>query len=198
MRFHLFAFGLTSSLMSISAFSEPPIQTGDTLESLSKVKIQTSINGQVGSLEELVASGQIRIVQNAEPQAVTHTENTPPMTALPNAVDQEMIAQPEASVPASASTETAIQHATQAEQVSEQHTATPSAPLLSSSADLPINAGDDLEISAEALQTTPQATATNMPEHTPANMPSESIPETVAPAAQDTDVNAEQPNSTEQ
>ncbi|MEB6565226.1 hypothetical protein MXL26_07610 [Acinetobacter towneri] len=198
MRFHLFAFGLASSLMSISAFAEPPIQAGDTLESLSKVKIQTSINGQAGSLEELVASGQIRIVQNAEPQAVTHTDNTPPMTALPNAVDQEMIAQPETSVPASASTETAIQHATQAEHVSEQHTATPSAPLLSSSADLPINAGDDLEISTETLQTPAQATTTNMPEHAAANMPSESIPETVAPAAQDTDVNAEQPNSTEQ
>lgn len=50
MRFHLFACALVSSSISFSVFAEPPIQAGDILESLSKVKISTTINGQTGSL----------------------------------------------------------------------------------------------------------------------------------------------------
>src|SRR5574344_6314 len=65
-RFHLFAWALVGSSISISAFAEPPIQAGDTLESLSKVKISTTINGQAGSLQELIATGQIRIVTSTD------------------------------------------------------------------------------------------------------------------------------------
>ena len=46
MRFHLFACALVGSSISISAFAEPPIQAGDTLESLSKVKIAPRLMGK--------------------------------------------------------------------------------------------------------------------------------------------------------
>lgn len=55
--------GLIAGLMSAAVMAEPPIQPGDTLESLSKVKINTTVNGQPGSIQELVASGQVRIIE---------------------------------------------------------------------------------------------------------------------------------------
>ncbi|MEG1031652.1 MAG: hypothetical protein RSE28_07325, partial [Acinetobacter sp.] len=58
----LLGLSLITGLMSATAFAEPPIQPGDTLESLSKVKVMTTVNGQAGSIQDLVASGQIRIV----------------------------------------------------------------------------------------------------------------------------------------
>ena len=51
-----------------SAFAEPPIQPGDTLESLSKATVQTTINGQPGSLEQMGIPKQViaqAIAQNA-------------------------------------------------------------------------------------------------------------------------------------
>jgi len=62
MQFKLLGLSLVTGMMSATAFAEPPIQPGDTLESLSKVKLSTTVNGQAGSIEELVSSGQIRIV----------------------------------------------------------------------------------------------------------------------------------------
>lgn len=62
MHFKLLGLSLVTGMMSATAFAEPAIQPGDTLESLSKVKVSTAVNGQAGSIEELVASGQIRIV----------------------------------------------------------------------------------------------------------------------------------------
>lgn len=62
MHFKLLGLSLVTGMMSATAFAEPAIQPGDTLESLSKVKVNTAVNGQAGSIEELVASGQIRIV----------------------------------------------------------------------------------------------------------------------------------------
>ena len=50
----ILGLGLISGLMSAAAFAEPPIHPGDTLESLSKVKVVTTVNGQPGSIEELV------------------------------------------------------------------------------------------------------------------------------------------------
>lgn len=58
----LLGAGLITGLMSATAFAEPPIQPGDTLESLSKAKVVTTVNGQPGSLQDIVASGQVRIV----------------------------------------------------------------------------------------------------------------------------------------
>ena len=45
--------GLFTSVISVAAFAEPPVQPGETLESLSKAQIITKVNGQEASLESL-------------------------------------------------------------------------------------------------------------------------------------------------
>ena len=44
----LASLGLIGTVISASAFAEPPIQPGDTLESLSQAKVTTTVNGQLG------------------------------------------------------------------------------------------------------------------------------------------------------
>ena len=64
----LASLGLIGTVISASAFAEPPIQPGDTLESLSQAKVTTTVNGQLGSIQELVSSGQIKLLDpNAAP-----------------------------------------------------------------------------------------------------------------------------------
>ena len=64
----LASLGLIGTVISASAFAEPPIQPGDTLESLSQAKVTTTVNGQSGSIQELVSSGQIKLLDpNAAP-----------------------------------------------------------------------------------------------------------------------------------
>lgn len=83
--------GLFTSVISVAAFAEPPVQPGETLESLSKAKISTKVNGQEASLESLVNSGQIRLVdpraaapQPAMPNTQAPMPNDPAMTQVPN------------------------------------------------------------------------------------------------------------------
>ncbi|MEG1154712.1 MAG: hypothetical protein RSD94_02475 [Acinetobacter sp.] len=83
--------GLFTSVISVAAFAEPPVQPGETLESLSKAKISTKVNGQEASLESLVNSGQIRLVdpraaapQPAMPNTQAPMPNDPAMTQAPN------------------------------------------------------------------------------------------------------------------
>ncbi|OUY09075.1 hypothetical protein [Acinetobacter populi] len=69
--------GLVSFATMICAsavFAEPPLQPGDTLESLSQVKVETTINGQPGSLEQMGIPKQI-IAQAIEQNAVIDIEN---------------------------------------------------------------------------------------------------------------------------
>ena len=42
----LASLGLIGTVISASAFAEPHIQPGDTLESLSQAKVTTTVNGQ--------------------------------------------------------------------------------------------------------------------------------------------------------
>ena len=200
MRFHLCACALVSSI-SISAFAEPPIQAGDTLESLSKVKISTTINGQTGSLQELIANDQIRIVSSADANLTSPIENMAQQPANQISAEQANRAQNHVPVTMPARTESELQHAAQAEQMNEQHIPAPSAPLLSSSADLPVNAGDDVDVTAEALNAAPPSPAAS--EQAAVNLPTTKQLETTAPAAQDADLkdnelNHLQPNDTEQ
>ena len=199
MRFHLCACALVSSI-SISAFAEPPIQAGDTLESLSKVKISTTINGQTGSLQELIANGQIRIVSSADANLTSPIENMAQQPANQISAEQANRAQNHVPVTMPARTESELQHAAQAEQMNEQHIPAPSAPLLSSSADLPVNAGNDVDVTAEAFNAAPASPAA--PEESTVNLPTTKRLETTAPAAQDADLNDNeinhlQPNDTE-
>ena len=202
MRFHLCACAcaLVSSI-SISTFAEPPIQAGDTLESLSKVKISTTINGQAGSLQELIANGQIRIVTSADANLTNPTENMAQQPANQITAEQANLAQENTPMTMPVGTESEPQHAAQAKQMSEQHIQAPSVPLLSSSADLPVNVGDDVDVTAEALNAAPPSPAAS--EQAAVNLPTTKRLETTAPAAQhadlkDNELNHLQPNDTEQ
>lgn len=73
------------SMASFSAFAEPPVQAGETLESLSKVKVSTTVNGQPGSLNELLASGQIKLVNDQNPVAADATVEAPAHANAPQA-----------------------------------------------------------------------------------------------------------------
>ncbi|TCB81110.1 hypothetical protein [Acinetobacter sp. ANC 4173] len=72
------ASGLLLGFSSVNAFAEPAVQAGETLESLSQAKVSTTINGQPGSIQDLIQSGQVRLL---------NTENNPTasnMSATPN------------------------------------------------------------------------------------------------------------------
>lgn len=62
MRSQLIGLGLVSAMCSITAFAEPAVQPGETLESLSKARVNTTVNGQPGSLNEMMNSGQYRAI----------------------------------------------------------------------------------------------------------------------------------------
>lgn len=83
----ILGLGLISGLMSAAAFAEPPIQPGDTLESLSKVKVVTTVNGQPGSIEELVASGQIKLAEAADVTASSADQTLNPDQAQASQID---------------------------------------------------------------------------------------------------------------
>ncbi|WP_180001423.1 MULTISPECIES: hypothetical protein [unclassified Acinetobacter] len=78
----ILGLGLFTSVISAGAFAEPPVQPGETLESLSKAKISTTVNGQQASLETLVNSGQVRLVDPRTAAPQQSMPNTQP--AMPN------------------------------------------------------------------------------------------------------------------
>ena len=90
----ILASGLLLGFSSISAFAEPAVQAGETLESLSQAKISTTINGQPGSIQELIQSGQVRLL---------NTENNPTapsMSAAPNStIEDASAAVPNEAIP---------------------------------------------------------------------------------------------------
>lgn len=90
MRTQLFNLALLTGLglASVSALAEPAVQAGETLESLSKVKINTTVNGQPGSLNELVSSGQVKLLGDVN----TATASTVPTTT--NAAGNDASATP--------------------------------------------------------------------------------------------------------
>jgi len=72
----LLLLGALTGMLSLSAWAEPRVQPGETLESLSKARITTTVNGQNASLENLVNSGQIRLVQPSQAPAPQQGMNT--------------------------------------------------------------------------------------------------------------------------
>lgn len=93
MRSQLMGLFAGLSIVSMATFAEPAVKAGETLESLSKVKVSTTVNGQPGSLNELIASGQIKPVQSTN--AVPNTQTAP----APNAVAPATVA-PQQQAPA--------------------------------------------------------------------------------------------------
>ncbi len=58
----IIGIGVIAGLCSMAALAEPAVQPGETLESLSKVKVTTTVNGQPGSISDLVNSGKVQPV----------------------------------------------------------------------------------------------------------------------------------------
>lgn len=141
----LLGAGLITGLMSATAFAEPPIQPGDTLESLSKAKVVTTVNGQPGSLQDIVASGQVRIVSEANPQVVQPMPTNPQLDVIPADAPAQG-AQPITEPPAAELTAPAAEAAQNA------------APMMDSSAEAPVNGIEaETDVTQEALAAAPEA-----------------------------------------
>jgi len=96
----LASLGLIGTVISASAFAEPPIQPGDTLESLSQAKVTTTVNGQPGSIQELVSSGQIKLLDpNAAPISPAGQDAPNDQAVMPTAPQSEVPVQQAAPEP---------------------------------------------------------------------------------------------------
>lgn len=171
----LLGLSLITGLMSATAFAEPPIQAGDSLESLSKAKITTTVNGQAGSIQELVASGQIQIVDANQISAQNSQMATSAETGNLNtaAAPHASTGNTQATVPVEQTAQVGFENAPavqphtdevmaqQAEQLLPQHTE--AAPMMNSSAALPVNATQSaqMDVTREAVAAAP-ATDTTM------------------------------------
>ena len=176
----LASLGLIGTVISASAFAEPPIQPGDTLESLSQAKVTTTVNGQPGSIQELVSSGQIKLLDpNAAPiipagqgipndQAVMPTE-APVQQAAPDTTAQQQVAAtpteqhplvPNAELSAQQA-EAALNDAVAPTANADLNAAPAAAPQLDSSAEAPVNAvePDSLPLPDAPAQALPDASA---------------------------------------
>ncbi|WP_291373752.1 hypothetical protein [Acinetobacter sp. UBA6720] len=187
----LMSIGLIGTVVSASAFAEPPIQPGDTLESLSQAKITTTVNGQPGSIQELVNSGQIKLLEpnvaNVPAPVNQATQGTPndqammPTTTQTEAPVQQVM--PDASAPQEiAATPT------------EQHPLAPNAELSAQQAEVALN--DAVAPVANVdMNTAPVATPQlDSSAETPVNaVESDSLPSPDAPAQALPDASMEQP-----
>jgi hypothetical protein len=168
----LLSLSLITGLMSATAFAEPAIQAGDSLDSLSKVKVSTTVNGQAGSIQDLVASGQIRIVdanqaltapnqvgteaaiQNHSTVNATTAQMGSPAVEQANAPAIEQTAQV-----ASENVEAMQPNAELATQQTEQAlNQKATAPMISSPAETPVNAADraQIDVTQEAVAAAPE------------------------------------------
>jgi len=143
----LIGLSLVTGLMSVAAFAEPPIQSGDSLESLSKVVMTTTVNGQAGSIQDLVSSGQIQIVDANQASAqVGSAQVDAEATAQPQVTDAPTLQQAaptEQSATAQAQAELATGAASAPTTGSNESAV---APDISSSAEVPVNS----ELSSQA------------------------------------------------
>ena len=174
----LLSLSLITGLMSATAFAEPAIQAGDSLDSLSKVKVSTTVNGQAGSVQDLVASGQIRIVDaNQTPAAPAQvgTEAAIQNHSTVNATTAQMAspAVEQANAPAieqtaqvaSENVEAMQPNAELATQQTEQAlNQKATAPMISSPAETPVNAADraQIDVTQEAVAAAPVNAADTM------------------------------------
>lgn len=105
---HLNILGLslvtTLAFTSVAALAEPVVQAGETLESLSKTKISTTVNGQPGSINELVANGQIKLLNEQSNASVPAQPSEPNVVEAPQnqPTSVEPVATPATEAPAQA------------------------------------------------------------------------------------------------
>lgn len=134
----LASIGVIGTMLSVSAFAEAPVQPGETLESLSKVKVMTTVNGQPGSIQELVNSGQIKLIapDTAPTQATAAMDPAGQVVSTPT--EQHPLA-PNAELSAQQA-EAALNEAVPPATNPEMSAAPAAAPQLDSSAEVPANA----------------------------------------------------------
>ena len=204
MHANLLSLSLITGLMSATAFAEPAIQAGDSLDSLSKVKVSTTVNGQAGSIQDLVASGQIRIVDaNQALTAPNHvsTEAAIPNHSTVNATTAQMAspAEEQANAPAieqtaqvaSENVEAMQPNAELAAQQTEQAlNQKATAPMISSSAETPVNAADraQIDVTQEAVAAAPVNAADTMMTNEAAAVPEIAQPHDAVQAAPQADL----------
>ena len=82
MRTQFIAVAFVTASLSMTAFAEQPVQAGETLESLSKAKVTTTVNGQPGSLEELVNSGKVQLISAQSNPVQTQPMNSQDVQAV--------------------------------------------------------------------------------------------------------------------
>lgn len=200
----LLSLSLITGLMSATAFAEPAIQAGDSLDSLSKVKVSTTVNGQAGSIQDLVASGQIRIVDASQALAAptqVGTEAAIPNHSTVNATTAQMAspAEEQANAPAieqtaqvaSENVEAMQPNAELAAQQTEQAlNQKATAPMISSSAETPVNAADraQIDVTQEAVAAAPVNAADTMMTNEAAAVPEIAQPHDAVQAAPQADL----------
>ena len=176
----LASLGLIGTVISASAFAEPPIQPGDTLESLSQAKVTTTVNGQPGSIQELVSSGQIKLLDPNAAAISPAGQGVPNDQAVMPTAPQSEAAAPDTTVPQDVAATPTEQHplapnaelsAQQAEAAlndavaptanADMNAAPAAAPQLGSSAEAPVNAvePDSLPLPDAPAQALPDASA---------------------------------------
>lgn len=100
MRLNLLALSLASSvtLLSGAAFAEPAVQAGETVESLSKAKISTTVNGQPGSINDVLSQKGLKLLNEGSSASAT----AQPSATSVSEVSQEQSTQvePAATIPA--------------------------------------------------------------------------------------------------
>lgn len=175
----IIGLGLISGLMSAAAIAEPPIQPGDTLQSLSQVKITTTVNGQQGSIQELVASGQVRIADAAAQQAsIALGEPAPAGAQSLDAAQANQAAVEQAANanlgadqanPAAQDAQSALNPKPAETEMQAPANTAAAAPILSSSSVAPVNA------EAPANSDSMSGAAPELPD---ANAAAEAVPET--------------------
>lgn len=86
----MIACGLMLGAISATALAEPAVQAGETLESLSKAKMSTTINGQPGSIQALVDSGKVRVLDAAVASMPAATAGLDASASQANPTDSSM------------------------------------------------------------------------------------------------------------
>ncbi|WP_227518782.1 hypothetical protein [Acinetobacter sp. ANC 4169] len=177
MHFKLLGLSLVTGMMSATAFAEPAIQPGDTLESLSQVKVNTTVNGQAGSIQDLVASGQIRIVDAGQVAAEPNPAGAE--TELQsNAAADTTAAQ---AAPQTAELNTTAQNAEATQAASETEAQTTSA------SDATAAQGTEMNTAAQAVDPTIEQANAPATEQT-----AQAAPENVDPMQPNTELAAQQ------
>ena len=156
---------IVAAMFATSAFAEPPIQPGDTLESLSKATVQTTINGQPGSLEQMGIPKQViaqAIAQNAVIDLQARTLR--PMNAPVSSSMQASSQSPQSTMQSEQSAMTEAQNQLAQAQSTAEQVAVEDAEI-NTAVDTAINEADQTVATAQAeVQAVDQNAAALMPE----------------------------------